>query len=216
MAQRLLKGSLPRSRYGQRAPDLREPEFSEISCNRTGPPGVWEARTMAAGTLTEDPWVSTRNFTDLYSSSFARLVGQVTVVTADRAAAEDAVQEAFGRLWKKWELLGSYDNPEAWVRRVAINLAISRWRRLRRLQPLTDTSRSGEDDPATRHDVQKALQGLPMKQRQALLLHHVLGLPVAEVAREMKAPEGTVKSWLFRGREVLQRTLGTQEEAPHG
>jgi RNA polymerase sigma-70 factor (ECF subfamily) len=160
--------------------------------------------------------VPTTNFTDLYTTSFARLVGQVTVVTTDRDAAEDAVQEAFGRLWKRWESLSAYDRPEAWVRRVAINLAISRWRRLRRLRPLGPTDRAaGEDDAVTRFDVQSALRTLPVKQRQALLLHHVVGLPVAEVAREMGAPVGTVKSWLFRGRDALQRSLGV-EEAPHG
>ena len=72
-----------------------------------------------------------------------------------------------------------------------------------------------EDDPAMRHDVQKALRTLPVKQRYALLLHHVVGLPVADVAREMGAPEGTVKSWLWRGRDALQRSLGV-EEAPRG
>ncbi|HXQ60686.1 MAG TPA: SigE family RNA polymerase sigma factor [Acidimicrobiales bacterium] len=158
----------------------------------------------------------TTTFTDIYASSFARLVGQVTVVTADPEAAEDAVQEAFGRLWKRWGSVGSYDNPEAWVRRVAINVAISRWRRLRRLQPLGDrVTAAGEDDPVTRHDVGKALQAIPVRYRRALLLHHVVGLTVAEVAREMGAPEGTVKSWLFRGREALQRSLGV-EEAPRG
>ncbi len=158
----------------------------------------------------------TTDFTDLYTSSFARLVGQVTVVTADRGAAEDAVQEAFGRLWKRWESLRAYESPEAWVRRVAINVAISRWRRLRRLRPLDDRPPvAPADDPMTRLDVQAALRALPVKQRHALLLHHVVGLPVADVAREMGAPEGTVKSWLFRGREALQRSLGV-EEAPRG
>jgi RNA polymerase sigma-70 factor (ECF subfamily) len=152
----------------------------------------------------------------LYSSSFARLVGQVTVVTADRQAAEDAVQEAFGRLWKRWASLSTYDSPEAWVRRVAINVAISRWRRVRRLRPLADrTEPAPEDDPATRHDVQTALRTLPVRHRQALLLHHVVGLSVSDVAGEMGVPEGTVKSWLFRGREALQRSLGV-EEAPRG
>jgi RNA polymerase sigma-70 factor (ECF subfamily) len=171
---------------------------------------------MDAGPQIEDVWVPTTTFTDLYASSFARLVGQVTVVTADRGAAEEAVQEAFGRLWKRWEAVGGYQNPEAWVRHVAINLAISRWRRMRRLRPLGDMVRAAkEDDPATRHDVQKALAALPVRQRQALLLHYVVGLPVAEVAQEMGAPEGTVKSWLFRGRQALQLSLGL-EEAPYG
>jgi len=169
--------------------------------------------------------VLTTTFTDLYSSSYARLVGQVTVVTTDRDAAEDAVQEAFGRLWHQWESLSGYDRPEAWLRRVAINIAISRWRRIRRLHPLGDPDRAAradradqvapEDDGASRADIEAALRTLPVKQRHALLLHHVVGLPVAEVAQEMDAPEGTVKSWLFRGREALQRSLGV-EEAPHG
>lgn len=158
----------------------------------------------------------TTDFTDLYSSSFARLVGQVTVVTADREAAQDAVQEAFGRLWKRWDSLRLYDQPEAWVRRVAINVAISRWRRTRRLRPLGHTTWAArEDDAVTRHDVQRALRNVPVKHRHALLLHHVIGLSVADVAREMGVPEGTVKSWLFRGREALQRALGV-EEAPRG
>ncbi len=156
------------------------------------------------------------NFTDLYVSSFARLVGQVTVVTADREAAEEAVQEAFERLWKRWDALSAYDRPEAWVRRVAVNLAVSRWRRMRRLRPLVDSASAvADEDEAARYDVQRALRTLPVKHRHALLLHYVVGLPVAEVAREMGAPEGTVKSWLFRGREALQRSLGV-EEAPHG
>ncbi len=171
---------------------------------------------MAAGWQIEDAWVPTTNFTDLYASSFGRLVGQVTMVTANRDAAEDAVQEAFGRLWKQWDSLSTHGSPEAWVRRVAINLAISRWRRLRRLRPLGDSARTApEDDPVTRHDMLKALEALPVRHRQALLLHHVVGLPVADVAREMGAPEGTVKSWLSRGRDTLQRSLGV-EEAPRG
>ena len=159
--------------------------------------------------------MSTTSFTDLYASSFARLVGQVTVVTADRAAAEDVVQEAFGRLWKRWDTLADYERPEAWVRRVALNLAISRWRRVRRLLPLGDAAMPArEEDVSARHDVQQALRTIPARQRHALLLHHVVGLTVAEAAKEMGVPEGTVKSWLFRGRESLERALAV-EEAPH-
>src|ERR1700690_1795204 len=111
---------------------------------------------VAAGPQIEDAWVPTTNFTDLYAASFARLVGQVTVVTADREAAEDAVQEAFGRLWKRWESLRFYDQPEAWVRHVAINVAISGWRRLRRLRPLAETTGAvREDDAVTGPDVQR-------------------------------------------------------------
>ena len=109
--------------------------------------------------------------------------------------------------------MADYDNPEAWVRRVAVNLAISRWRRLRRLLPLAAASSvpGSDDDSLTRHDMAQALRALPLRHRHALLLHHVVGLPVAEVAAEMGVAEGTVKSWLFRGREALARTLGAEE-----
>jgi RNA polymerase sigma-70 factor (ECF subfamily) len=100
---------------------------------------------------------------------------------------------------------------------VAVNSAISGWRRRRRLRPLDDTAAlTREDDPGLRHEVERALRTLPVKQRHALLLHHVVGLSVAEVAREMGAPDGTVKSWLSRGRESLQRMLSKEEEEPHG
>jgi len=160
--------------------------------------------------------VPTTTFTELYAASYARLVGQLTVITTDRDAAEDAVQEAFSRLWRQWDSLSGYDRPEAWLRRVAVNIAISRWRRIRRLHPLRQSDRdAGEDDAAGRADIEAALRRIPVKQRHALLLHHVVGLPVAEVAQELGAAEGTVKSWLFRGREALQRSLGV-EEAPRG
>ena len=156
--------------------------------------------------------MTTSSFTDLDVASFARLGGQVAVVTADAAAAEEAVQEAFGRLWARWDTVGAYDRPEAWVRRVAINLAISRWRRLRRLRPLADAPhRAHEDDTVRVADLQRALRTLPARQRHALLLHHVLGLPVSEVASELGVPEGTVKSWLARGRDALLRLLDPQE-----
>jgi len=52
-----------------------------------------------------------------------------------------------------------------------------------------------------------------IKHRQALLLHHVVGLTIAEIAVEMSAREGTVKSWLSRGRSQLERLLRDREAA---
>jgi RNA polymerase sigma-70 factor (ECF subfamily) len=58
-----------------------------------------------------------------------RLIGQVTIVTGSLEDAEDAVQEAFARASTRWARLRDYDAPEAWVRRVAFNLATSGLRR---------------------------------------------------------------------------------------
>jgi RNA polymerase sigma-70 factor (ECF subfamily) len=59
-----------------------------------------------------------------------RLVGRLTVMTGSRE--EDAVQEAFARASTRWARLRDYDMPEAWVHRVALNLATSGLRRTRR------------------------------------------------------------------------------------
>jgi RNA polymerase sigma-70 factor, ECF subfamily len=150
-------------------------------------------------------------FEQVYRSCYARLVGQLFLVTTDRAEAEEAVQEAFTRLWAKWPKLQHYDNPEAWTRRVALNIAVSRWRRGRRSVqlPAADDLAAGPGPESS--DLVVALQALPVKQRQALVLHHVAGLPVAEVAAEMSARPGTVKSWLSRGRAALARLVQDKE-----
>lgn len=66
---------------------------------------------------------------ELYVAAHARLVLVVASITGDVTEAEDCVQEAFGRAVPRWRRLARYDDPEAWVRQVAINLARSRWRR---------------------------------------------------------------------------------------
>jgi hypothetical protein len=71
-------------------------------------------------------------FEELYRHAYPRVVAQVTLLTGSRAAAEDAVQEAFARAWNRWGRLAGFDQPQAWVRRVAMNVAVSRWRSLRR------------------------------------------------------------------------------------
>jgi RNA polymerase sigma-70 factor (ECF subfamily) len=162
-------------------------------------------------------------YSDLYERSYAALVGQVFVVTTDRAEAEEAVQEAFVQLWTRRDRIAGYENPEAWVRRVAINTAIKRWHRTRRgaqLVRLANVVPGPASEASTvedRVDLVAGLRRLPVSHRHALLLHYVVGLSVQEIADEMStrlAPvrPGTVKSWLHRGRAELNTAL-THEEA---
>lgn len=152
-------------------------------------------------------------FEQVYRSSYPRLVGQLFLLTTNRAEAEDVVQEAFARLWAKWRELHAYDNHEAWVRRVATNLAISRWRRHSRQINYEEPPFQRAVQNSSLSDLIHALRGVSVKHRQALLLHHVIGLSVAEVASEMSAKPGTVKSWLSRGRAELERQLHYEEAA---
>jgi RNA polymerase sigma-70 factor, ECF subfamily len=106
-----------------------------------------------------------------------------------------------------------YDRPEAWVRRVALNLAAMAARRLRRravaLLQLGPPPAVPELSPDML-DLNDALRALPLRQRQVIVLHHLVGLPVEEVARELRLPAGTVKSRLARGRRALAHVLDTE------
>jgi RNA polymerase sigma-70 factor (ECF subfamily) len=151
-------------------------------------------------------------FDELYRTTRDRLAVQLAALTGSHAEANDVVQEAFMRAWLKWETVATYDDPAAWVRRVAHNVAVSRWRRTRRnvLQAVVAGGRHYEvPEPI---GIISALQQLPVQQRRAIVLHHVGGLPVVEVAKEMGAPEGTVKSWLSRGRDRLAAELNQSTE----
>ena len=152
---------------------------------------------------------------ELYAASYRRLLGQLIGVTGNVAEAEDVVQEAFVRgLDHPRRLLGA-DNPEAWLRTVAVNLARSRWRRAQRLvglaPRLVDTPRESDTDG---HVVLlPAVRALPASQREAIALHHLADLTVEEVAATLGLPTGTVKARLSRGRAALSALL--VQEAPH-
>jgi RNA polymerase sigma-70 factor (ECF subfamily) len=87
-------------------------------------------------------------------------------MTGNRAEAQDAAQEAYVRAWQRWSTVSGYDNPEAWVRTVALIAA---------------------------------LRQLSEAERQAVTMHHLMDLPVAEVAVQTGVPVNTVKTRLARG-----------------
>lgn len=152
-----------------------------------------------------------------YESAFGRLVTQLHAMIGDREEARDCVQEAFVRAWSHRRALDTDGNPDAWVRTTAYRLAVSRWRRAvrgRREPDRAVVARTWSPPPdENRTALVAALRALPPDQRRALVLHHLADLPVAEVARETGAPEGTVKARLSRGRAALAILL--DEGATH-
>ncbi|GAB3937333.1 sigma-70 family RNA polymerase sigma factor [Micromonospora vulcania] len=147
---------------------------------------------------------------ELYAGCFRRLVVQLYAVTGDMSEAQEAVQEAFTRALGMPRRIGALDNPEAWLRRVAVNVARSRYRRRRVLDGLL--RRIGPPpvvaDKAPEHlALLAALRGLPEGQRQALALHYLVDLPVDEIAATLGVSAGTVKSRLSRGRQALAALL---------
>jgi RNA polymerase sigma-70 factor (ECF subfamily) len=134
----------------------------------------------------------------------------LTLACGDQAEAEEVAQDAFVRLLPRWDKVSRYEDPEAWVRLVAFRLLSNRRRRARnRLVALRRTGASPDVAPPTGEaiDVMRALATLPLEQRQVVVLHHLLDLPVEEVARVLRLPVGTVKSRLGRARQALAPVL---------
>src|SRR5262249_13797480 len=155
---------------------------------RAGRPSA--ARATAAGPHARERKVRPdREFDEFYRASHGRVVAMLTAILGDRAAAEDAAQEAFARALARWRRVAGYDLPEAWVRRVALRLAADHGRRARRAVRLASRL-SAVPPPAAASDpadglayspVGAALAGLSRAEREVLILHYVAGLPVAAI-----------------------------------
>lgn len=122
---------------------------------------------------------------------------------------EDAVQEALLRAWDRRETLRQEAYFETWLIRILINKCKTFYRR-RPPEPAELT----EDIPQVSSEetpLLEALMVLPRKQRVTLELHYIEGYSVAETARILRLPEGTVKWRLKRGRELLKKALNREE-----
>jgi RNA polymerase sigma-70 factor, ECF subfamily len=156
----------------------------------------------------------TDEFDTFYRDTRQRLFTMVYALTGDVAEAQDVTQDAYARAWQRWDRVSAYGNPEGWVRTVARRIAISHWRRAR--NALTAQRRSATRDraPGPGPDLVAlidALATLAAPVRTAIVLHRLVDLSVAEVARETGTPEGTVKARLARGRRALAAVLATED-----
>ncbi|HLL67711.1 MAG TPA: SigE family RNA polymerase sigma factor [Micromonosporaceae bacterium] len=161
-----------------------------------------------------------RGFDEFYQSTRHRVVAFLYAICGDRADAQDIAQEAYQRAWQRWSTLCAYDDPEAWVRKVGYRLSLSRWRQTR--NRLTSHRRHGPSswaEPPSENTVAvvAALRKLPPDLRLVTTLHHLLDLPVAEVAHQTGTPVNTVKARLVRARKMLADLLSTEfsEELRH-
>jgi RNA polymerase sigma-70 factor (ECF subfamily) len=146
-----------------------------------------------------------------FQNSYPRVLGVVSLVTGSRPVAEDAVHEALARAWEHRRPI---DHPERWVLTVALNLARNRWRKVRREVAMASAAESDAGAPDPRPlsaDLRRALAALPVRQREVVVLHYLLDLPVAEVAALLGLSAGGVKHALFRARASLARALTTEE-----
>ncbi|WAL63834.1 SigE family RNA polymerase sigma factor [Amycolatopsis cynarae] len=146
------------------------------------------------------------------------LLGIAVLLVGDRGHAEDLLQTALLRASLRWR--AAREQPDAYVRRVLVNLARDRWRRSRRRvaeQSLDDTTPGPADrrDPADlvadRTAIRQALAGLPRRQREVVVLRFFADLSVADTAETLGTSEGTVKAHTNRALARLRQELGEPE-----
>ena len=139
-----------------------------------------------------------------------RLYGAMCLVTRDRGEAEDIAQEAFVKILERWDRVGSFDDPEAYLYRIAMNAFRSRYRRS--VVAAKRAFRSGSPlDPIDAVDVQdeaiRALATLTERQRAAVVLTDLLGYSSEEAARMLGIGPSTVRAHASHGRAALRETL---------
>lgn len=150
------------------------------------------------------------DFDEFYRATVGRTLRYAHGVAGDLGTAQDLVQEAYVRAWQRWRTVSSYDHADAWLRTVITRLATDRWRRIAlHRRYVTMTGPPGPAEPPGEDTVLlvRALRQLPVRQRQVLALHYLLDRTIEQIAEEVGAAEGTVKSWLSRGRSALAREL---------
>lgn len=157
-------------------------------------------------------------FDEVYRHHFQPLVVQLYAFVGDMGEAQDLVQEAFSRAWPRWHRIARYDDPVAWVRRVAWNAGASRWRRVRTARLFQQRQRLDVvDGPGPeRVALTAALGTLPADQRRAVVLHYLAELTVNEIAEDCGVAPGTVKSWLHRARAALATRLADHDPQEPG
>lgn len=151
------------------------------------------------------------SFRDLF-----RIANRVAFrILFDRAAAEDVAAEAMSRAYARWPSIADAPHREAWVARVASNLALNVARRRPVVLRPADTV-SHEDAAAAHVALVEALRSLPGRQRQVIVLRHLAGLSELEVAQHLGLGLGTVKTHLRRAKVALRVQIGDLEGVEPG
>lgn len=158
------------------------------------------------------------DFDRLYEATYNRLFGTMLALLRDRTAAEDCTQEAYLRAFSAWSRWKPEAPAEAWLHRIAINVAIS-YRRRERLREIGHViTRLGvpvSPDPieeAAAPEIARELRALPAKQAAALVLRHVHGYTNREIAHALGVPERTIASRLAAARHQMQIRLRSLRE----
>ena len=147
------------------------------------------------------------DFSDFFAATYEQTLGIVLLATGQRSVAEDATQEAFARCLRDWNAVRAKHNPDRWVARIAVNLAIDHLRKVSRETGLDASHQAPRPDQVEELWVKWNLDQLTPMQRAAVVRRYIEGRSVAEVASSMGRSPQTIKSHLRLARSRLRQTL---------
>jgi RNA polymerase sigma-70 factor, ECF subfamily len=150
-----------------------------------------------------------------FRAQFPAVRRSVFLIVGDVGRAEEIAQDAFVQLYRHWRRVETYERPEAWVRKVAVRLAMKRVRRDRLRASLERRTWDPEPlAPDTGHDldVLRAVARLPPAQRAVVVLHYYEDRPLAEIAEIVGCTPSTAKVHAFKARRRLAVLLGEADD----
>lgn len=150
------------------------------------------------------------DYTWFFREEFPAVVRTVALVLHDVSRAEEIAQEAFIELLARWKRISRYDRPDAWVRRVAVRLAVRTLRRDRLRQKLERSTEAPTRFAPLDIDVVRAVAVLPSSQRAAVVLYYFEDRPVSEVAEILGCSQPTARVHLHRARKRLRGLLNEE------
>jgi len=158
---------------------------------------------------------SAEDYEAFFRRVFPRAVGLALRISGDRPSAEDAALEALAKAHVRWRKIGGARWREAWVMRVTVNEAIRHLPRPGPLAPPPPAHADPTDAVVLRQTLSAALQSLPKRQREVIVLRYLVGLSEPEVATALGLSLGTVKTHLRRGLARLRITVGPTLKEEH-
>jgi len=171
------------------------------------------AEAVPASVIVVNEGVDEVEFSAFFRQEYVRVTKTVMFIVRDRDRAEDITQDAFVQLLKNWTKVSRYERPDAWVRRIAIRLAMRVVRRDRLWSVIKRDLRPSLPVEPRDLDVFDAVHRLPGMQRAAIVLFNFEDRAIAEIAEILGCAEPTARVHLHRARKRLAEALDERDPA---
>ena len=165
---------------------------------------------IALSEVVVDEFEASRTFEAFYEAEARTLFRRLWLVTGNRDEAEELMQDAFVKVWERWDRVGNMDEPVGYLYRTAMNLFRKRYRRaMLAVRRTVGLAPSNDDfaDVDDRQVVRRVLATLPPRQRAALVLTEMLGFTTKEAGGVLGVTDATIRSLTRHGRDAFRTVM---------